>query len=148
MNLSKSAINELVLLSGLHDVGKIAIADNILNKSEALEKDEYEIMKTHPEIGYNIAMSSRDLRPIAKHILQHHERWDGKGYPQGLKGTEISLQARIISLVDSFDAMVNYRAYNKSKSLELALKEIALNSGAQFDPDVAAIFINMMNKEN
>lgn len=148
MHLSKSAISELVLLSGLHDVGKIAIADKILNKSEALEEDEYEVMKTHSEIGYNIAMSSQDLRPIAKHILQHHERWDGKGYPQGLKGSEISLQARIISLVDSFDAMVNNRVYNKPKSLELALKEVERNAGSQFDPDIAAFFIKLMNEEN
>ena len=98
-------------------------------------------MKRHPEIGYRISISSPELSPIADFILSHHERWDGKGYPRSLKGDEIPLQARIISVVDAYDAMTNDRPYSKSISKEEALEEIKRNSGSQFDPEIVEAFL-------
>lgn len=140
MAFSDSLIDDVILLSNLHDIGKIAIPDNILNKPDKLNEDEWKIMKTHCEIGYRIASSTKDIYSIAEGILSHHERWDGKGYPRGLKGLEIPLISRLISVVDAFDAMTNNRVYRKALSEDEAFKEIINNSGTQFDPKIVEIF--------
>lgn len=147
LGLSDKEIEELGLLAWLHDIGKIAIPDSILYKQGKLTEYEVEIMKTHPELGYNIALSSPDLAPIARYILEHHERWDGTGYPQGLKGTEISLQARILAIADAFDAMVNERSYKDKETIEEAIKDIERNAGTQFDPFIAEKFIEILKEE-
>ena len=101
-------------------------------------------MRKHPEIGFRIAQASPELITVAESILCHHERWDGRGYPQGLKGTSIPLLARILSVVDSFDAMTNDRVYQKAISREMALHEIEVCAGSQFDPSIRSLFIDMM----
>lgn len=144
LNLTEEQFNELELFATLHDIGKISIDDYILQKPDKLNEEEWEIMKKHPEIGYRIAMSSPELLHIAEYILCHHERWDGKGYPQGLAGEEIPLLSRILAVVDTYDAMTEDRPYRKGVSQELALKKIKKNAGTQFDPVVANIFIDIV----
>ncbi|HWT27519.1 MAG TPA: HD domain-containing phosphohydrolase, partial [Mobilitalea sp.] len=147
MNLLEEQLNELELLSTLHDIGKIGISDGILNKPDKLNPSEWEEMKRHPEMGYRIAMSTPELAPIADYILCHHERWDGSGYPQGLKGEDIPLLSRIISIADSYDAMTSDRSYRKAMPKEDALNEIRRNSGSQFDPKIVEIFLGNLVKD-
>ena len=146
LGLAQQSINELQLVSMLHDIGKIGIDDRILNKPGPLTKEEWEIMKHHPEIGYRIAMSSPELESIALYILHHHERWDGTGYPSGLSGEQIPLLSRILSVVDAFDAMTKDRIYRKAMSESAAVQEIMDNAGTQFDPKIAEIFIRLISK--
>ncbi len=144
MQLPQKSLDDLQLLSMLHDIGKVGIDDRILKKPGKLNEEEWRIMKKHPEIGYRITMSSPELEHIAQYILSHHERWDGKGYPHGLKGDEIPLLSRILSLVDAYDAMTEDRVYRKALSREEALEEITANSGTQFDPEIVKIFIEII----
>ncbi len=146
IGLTDSQLADLRLLCLLHDVGKIGIPLEILNKPGKLSDAEWKVLKTHPEKGYQIAMSSSDLNPIARMILYHHERWDGKGYPEGLAGNSIPLLSRVISIVDSYDAMVNDRAYRKALTPEQAQDEIRRNAGTQFDPALAAAFLEMLEE--
>ncbi|MGD9676963.1 MAG: HD domain-containing phosphohydrolase [Vulcanibacillus sp.] len=141
LNLTPIELYELELFATLHDIGKIAINDQILGKPGELTKDEWIEMKKHPEIGYRIAISSHELVPIADYILSHHERWDGNGYPQGLKGEEIPLLARILSVVDAYDAMTQDRVYRKALSETEAIEEIRRNAGTQFDQDIVNVFL-------
>jgi diguanylate cyclase (GGDEF)-like protein/PAS domain S-box-containing protein len=144
IGLTSQQFDELELLAKLHDIGKIGVDDQILNKPGSLTEDEWEMMKKHSEIGYRIAQSSVDLIPIAKYILYHHERWDGKGYPQGLKGEDIPLLSRIISVVDAYDAMTEDRIYRKGMSKEEAINIIKRNSGSQFDNNIVEIFLEVV----
>lgn len=128
----------------LHDIGKIGIADGILLKSGKLNSAEYEVMKTHSEIGYNILKNNEGLYDIARIILSHHERYDGNGYPDGLSGTAIPLGARIISVADAFDAMVTKRSYKDTFTIPQAIKEIEDKSGTQFDPEIAKVFLEIL----
>jgi len=143
MNLSQENIDELGLFAMLHDIGKIGIDSSILNKPGKLNSEEWEIMKRHPEIGYRIAMSATELKPIADYILTHHERWDGGGYPKGLSGQDIPLFSRILAVVDTYDAMTEDRVYRKGISREDSIKEIKENSGKQFDPIIVEIFLDI-----
>jgi len=147
MGLSDQEMVELELLSMLHDIGKIGIEDSILTKCAGLTDDEWHEMKKHPEIGYRIAMAAPELKHIAEYILCHHERWDGRGYPQGLSNEKIPILSRIISIVDSYDAMTNDRVYRKAISKEKAKSEILENAGTQFDPKVARLFVNEVLRE-
>jgi diguanylate cyclase (GGDEF)-like protein/PAS domain S-box-containing protein len=143
LKLSHYEIVELKLLSVLHDVGKIGVPDNILNKPGNLTPEEWYEMKKHPEIGYRIAQSTSELSHISELILTHHERWDGAGYPQGIAHENIPKLARIIAIVDSFDAMTNNRTYKKTLSVEQALAEIKRCSGTQFDPELVEAFLKI-----
>lgn len=134
----------LTLLSQVHDLGKVGIPDTILNKTSPLTDTEWETMRLHPEKGYRIALSSPDLSPVADLILKHHERWDGTGYPLGIKGEEIPLECRILSIVDSFDAMTNDRPYSRAKDKDSAIEEIKKCSGTQFDPTLVDIFLTVI----
>jgi diguanylate cyclase (GGDEF)-like protein len=125
----------------LHDIGKIAIGDDILNKEQKLTSDELQAIRQHPEIGYRILLSAYGVSDITKGILSHHERWDGQGYPKGLKGTEIPLISRIITIADSYDAMTSVRPYKNRMTPEEAAEELKKHAGTQFDPDLAGIFI-------
>ena len=147
LNLSQSDKDRLELLATLHDIGKVAISDNILTKPGTLTQEEWAEMKRHPEIGYRIAMSSPELIPVAEGILCHQERWDGTGYPQALKGEKIPLLSRIIAVVDAYDAMTQDRPYRRSMTREAALAEIMSNAGTQFDPTIAQIFVKKCNEE-
>ncbi len=144
VGLHENKLDELKLLAVLHDIGKIAIPDSILFKPGKLTDEEWKIMKTHPEIGYRIAVLSPELIPIAEAILTHHERWDGKGYPKGLWGVDIQVTSRIISIVDTFDAMTHKRVYKDALSEEEALREIEHCAGNQFDPVLAMKFVEIM----
>lgn len=144
LGLSNSELNNLSILATLHDIGKTNINEKILKKKTSLNDKEWKIIKKHPEYGYKIASSSEEFAGIAKYILAHHERWDGKGYPNNLKGEEIPYLARVISIVDAYDVMTHDRPYSKRISRKEALKEIKDCEGSQFDPKLAEVFIKMM----
>jgi putative nucleotidyltransferase with HDIG domain len=124
----------------LHDIGKIQIPDQILMKPTQLTKEEYEIIQTHPAVG---AEAVKDVEGLAENIYvirSHHERWDGKGYPDRLKGTEIAILARVVSIADAFDAMTSSRSYRSAMSLDEAHKRILEGKGTQFDPNLVEVF--------
>ncbi|OIQ55541.1 PAS domain S-box protein [Neomoorella thermoacetica] len=147
VGLSAQQLANLSLLAQVHDLGKVGIPDRILFKRGPLTEKEWEVMRQHPEKGYRIAMSSPDLAGIADLILKHHEKWDGTGYPLGLKEEEIPIECRILSIVDAFDAMTSGRPYCRTKTIEDALKEIRRCAGTQFDPRLAEAFIEMITSE-
>lgn len=147
LNLTDSDLGKLALLAVLHDIGKIAIPHSILLKPGKLTDEEWEVMKSHTEKGYRIASASPELESIAEYILHHHERWDGKGYPSGLKGEEIPLLSRIITVVDSHDVMIHDRPYHKAMSEEAAQEELLRCSGTQFDPHLVTVFLEVINNE-
>lgn len=141
LNLSTDKLDELYLLARLHDIGKIGIDSKILNKPGKLTDEEWEIMKTHCEIGYRIAASTPDLMHIAYGILTHHERYDGTGYPKGLKGEQIPLLSRLLTIVDAFDVMTHDRPYKTRMTVDEAIEELKICSGKQFDPNLVEICI-------
>ncbi|MCR5082914.1 MAG: diguanylate cyclase [Parasporobacterium sp.] len=145
MNMSYAETSELELLAVLHDIGKITIAERILHKPGPLDEDEWTLMRQHSEKGYYIAKASPELSSIAMGILCHHERWDGKGYPNGFKEEQIPLIARVVSVIDSFDVMTHDRPYKKAMPVEDAVKELNACKGSQFDPDVVDCFVNAIN---
>ncbi|MCQ2527959.1 MAG: diguanylate cyclase [Saccharofermentans sp.] len=144
LGLSDVQQSDLALLCILHDIGKIGIPLEILNKPAKLSDSEWRMMKTHTEKGYQIATSSQELSHIADMILHHHECWDGRGYPDGLSKESIPLLSRIIAVVDSYDAMVNDRAYRPAMPVEDAIKELKRCAGTQFDPSIVNEFVHML----
>lgn len=146
IGLPKEKLDELELAATLHDIGKISIDRKILTKPEALDEEEWREIKKHPAIGYRIASTVPELRHIAEYILCHHERWDGKGYPQGLAGEEIPLLSRIIAIADAFDSMTQERAYRGAMSAGAAADEILRGAGGQFDPGLARAFAETCNE--
>ena len=126
----------------LHDIGKIAIDYSIINKPAKLTDSEYEEVKRHPAIGYRILSSSGIFCDVANIVIAHHERIDGKGYPKGLKGDEISKSAKIISVCDAYDAMTSERPYRKPLSKEEAIEELIAGKNKQFDEEIVDIFID------
>lgn len=145
IGMSKNEIKDMHLFAQFHDIGKVGIPDRILFKPGRLTEEEKIEMNRHTEIGYRIAESSPDLTHISDWILKHHEWWDGNGYPFKLKGEEIPLQSRILSIVDTFDAMTNNRPYRKALSKEIALVEIVRFKGIQFDPMLVDEFVKLIN---
>ena len=139
--------SRLSLLCLLHDIGKIGIPLEILNKPGKLSEEEWNILRSHTEKGYEIAKSNNELKEIAEEIRHHHERWDGKGYPDGLSCESIPLLSRVIAVVDAFDAMTNNRSYRMAKSVADAMEELKRCAGSQFDPFIVSEFLQMI-KEN
>ncbi len=148
MELPESEIERLRVLAKVHDIGMIDIPDRVLCKSAPLNEEEWEMIKKHPETGYRIARSSKELAYIADGILNHHENWDGSGYPEGLRGTEISLLARIIAVADAFEIMSSGRPYKKPMRRAEIIAEFKKCSGYQFDPGIVLVFIKLIEDEN
>lgn len=149
LKLSDEELNELSLLALLHDIGKVGVSQNILQKPGPLTPEEWKEMKNHTEIGYRIAQNIPELSTVSEYILSHHERWDGKGYPNGLAGDNIPLLCRILAVADAYDAMTNDRAYRKALGKEKAIAELRKNSGTQFDSNIVSVFIQLIvNKES
>lgn len=145
LGLTAEEINALSTLANLHDIGKIAVPEQILNKTSELTSDEWVAIKQHSETGYRVATMVAEFAPIANFILYHHERWDGKGYPYGLKEDEIPLLSRIISVVDAYDVMTHDKPYRKRMSEDEVIKELYRCSGSQFDPDVINAFVRNLS---
>jgi len=141
MNFEKDDINQIRIAGLVHDIGKIGIDEKILNKAGRLSDFEWSELKKHPEAGWRILSSMAEFSEIAKFVLDHHEKFDGSGYPNGLKGEEIPIEARIITVSDSYDAMTSRRSYRDAISKEEALKEIIRCSGTHFDPEVVDVFV-------
>jgi HD-GYP domain-containing protein (c-di-GMP phosphodiesterase class II) len=143
LKLTDKDIEDLRYASILHDIGKIGISASILNKEGKLTDEEFDEIKKHPVIAYNILKDVEFIKSGLNGILQHHERYDGKGYPHGIKEKEICIFARIMCVADAFDAMTSDRPYRKGMSMENALKEIERCKGTQFDPEIADLLIAM-----
>ena len=143
MKVPREMIRHIELGALFHDIGKIGIRDDVLNKPSRLTESEYEHMKLHPIVAEQILSPIEELRPIVDIVKHEHERWDGAGYPAGLKGTEIPLGSRLIAITDAWDSMVFDRIYRKALPHEVALAEIEKNSGTQFDPDCVKIFVEI-----
>jgi diguanylate cyclase (GGDEF)-like protein len=147
MGLSDEEVKRISIAGLLHDVGKIGVPDDILNKEGRLTNEEYGMMKSHPVLGYNIIACVDELKETLPYVLHHHERPDGKGYPHGLKGDEIPLGARILAVVDAFHSMTSARPYRKVPlSIELALEELKKGKGTQFDSVVVEEFIEIIDE--
>ena len=147
MGLDEATLHTLKIGGLFHDIGKIGIPDSILLKESKLSDDEYSQIKNHPTIGAHIlgdAKVFKDILPMVKH---HHERFDGRGYPSGLAGTDIPLIARIAAVADTFDAMTSKRTYRNSLPLDFVKEEIKKCSGTQFDPEIANIFLDILNND-
>jgi len=139
--LSSKEMEDLFVASILHDVGKAFIPNTILNKPTRLTVDEWGEIKKHPQMGHDFLMGLNNFENVSKIILHHHERYDGKGYPYGLEGEKIPFLSRIISVADSFDAMISERPYKKTMSIDEAVQEIEQNKKFQFDEEIASVFL-------
>lgn len=144
--LKEAEISALATLALVHDIGKVGVPDHILLKPSALTPKERVIMEGHAEIGYRIAMAAPELCPVAEYILHHHEWWDGKGYPSGLKGEEIPIACRVLAIVDAYDAMTNARPYRQPMSKSEAVAELRRCAGRQFDPELVEKFIPLIDR--
>ncbi len=142
LGISHEKTQEIHISGHLHDIGKIGVPDRVLLKPGKLNDEEWALMKKHPEIGADILSKSSHFSRIAAIILHHHERWDGKGYPFGAKGTEIPIGARIIAVCDSIDAMASARAYRKALPLDVVKSEIEKNIGIMYDPKIAQVALD------
>lgn len=148
MNLPQTIVRYIEYAALLHDIGKIGISDSILLKKGKLTDEEQKIIRQHPTIGYKIILPVKYLNPIAPLVLYHHEWYDGSGYPEGISGEEIPLGARIVSVIDAFDAMTSDRPYRKAPSVNIAVNELKKGIGKQFDPRIVKIFLDILNREN
>nr|WP_281350144.1 diguanylate cyclase [Alkalibaculum sporogenes] len=141
LKLTNEQISELKSIGLMHDIGKIAIDEKILTETKSLSESDWIEIRRHSEIGYRILSSINEYAVLAGYVLAHHERWDGTGYPKGLKGEEIPWQSRIVAVADAYDAMVSKRHYKEALSKKDAMEEIKRNAGTQFDPEIAKVFI-------
>ena len=140
IGVSAAELRALKLGALLHDIGKIFVPVVLLRKPAALTQEESTTMRRHPRDGQRLLCASPTLAAAARATLEHHERWDGGGYPQGLSGKAIGLEARVIAVADAFDVMVNERPYRRAMSYEAALAELIRCAGTQFDPHIVATF--------
>lgn len=146
LGLSPSQLEDIHIAAILHDVGKIGISERIISKPDRLSREEFDIMKDHPAHGMRILEPIGFSRSISNAIYQHHERFDGKGYPQGIGGEDISLAARILSVADTIDAMISERPYRGTISAEAVLRELDKEAGLQFDPEVGQVAKKLINQ--
>lgn len=143
LGLPREQIRQIELGALFHDIGKIGIRDEVLNKQGQLTDSEYEHIKLHPLVAEQILSPIEELRPVVQIVKHEHERWDGQGYPDGLRGNQIPLGARIIAIADAWDSMVYDRVYRRALSHEDALRELEKAAGMQFDPDCVRVFVQM-----
>ena len=146
MGFDQEKLEEIKIGGLLHDIGKIGIADNILIKAGKLTPEEYSEIKTHPVKGYEILKDIESVSQFIPYVLEHHEKFDGTGYPRNLKGEEIRVEGRILSLADALDAMTSDRVYKKRITIEQAYSEIMRCSGTQFDPKIVGVFKTLWDK--
>ncbi len=144
LDLSSEEVRDTYWAGMVHDIGKLLIPIGVINKKSELSLSDYEVIKQHPYWGYKALNESDSLKHIAKYVLYHHERWDGKGYPKGLKGEEIPLISQIIAIADCWDAMRSNRSYRDALSYQAALAELKNNSGKQFDPKLVNEFLEIV----
>ena len=147
LGLEESELQNLEVAALLHDIGKVGIPDAILRKPSRLDPDEYALMKKHPEYGWAVLRMLPGFERAALDILHHHENFDGKGYPAGLKELEIPVVSRIVSVIDAFDAMVSSRPYRVGLPHEEAIRRLIESSGTQFDPVVVQCFVSFAQAE-
>ena len=147
LGVRESCMPDLEMGALLHDIGKIGIPDNILNKPGRLTPEEYEMVKRHPEFGWTVIRKLPGLEQTSLYVLHHHENFDGTGYPARLKASEIPIGSRIVSVIDAFDAMVSCRPYRNGLPLEEAIRRLNEASGTQFDPAVIKSFIPIAQSE-
>jgi putative nucleotidyltransferase with HDIG domain len=143
MKLSERQIEGLRVIGYLHDIGKIAVPAEILSKPSQLTEIEHAMVKAHAQTGYDILKDLEFPWPVAEAVLQHHERLDGSGYPQGLKATDIILEARILMVADVVEAMASHRPYRASLGLDAAIDELTTNKGTLYDPDVVIACVRL-----
>jgi len=144
MDLGHEETEEIVLAAALHDIGKIGVPDAVLLKKGSLTDEEFEWIRVHPEFGWMAVRNVDGFQNASLLILHHHERWDGKGYPGNLRGSEIPLGSTIIAVADSFDALTTDRPYRAGRSSSEAVREICRCSSTQFNPDVVRAFCDVM----
>jgi len=144
MNFDKDDANQMKIAGLILDIGKIGIDEKILNKAGILTDVERKEIEKHPEIGWSVLSSTNEFSELAQFVLAHHERWDGGGYPNGLKGEEIPIEARIITVADAYDAMTSERSYRNGVTKEEAIKELKRCSGTHFDPEIVEVFVNQV----
>jgi putative nucleotidyltransferase with HDIG domain len=147
LNLPKDDVELIKQAAMLHDLGKIGISENILLKKGKLNKKEFDEIKKHPQIGADIIRPIQFLHDLIPFIFYHHERWDGKGYPSGIRGEDIPLGARVIAIADVYQALISDRPYHKAFSKEAAIEIIKKSSGTQFDPRVVSAFLKVVGKQ-
>jgi HD-GYP domain-containing protein (c-di-GMP phosphodiesterase class II) len=147
LGLEEAELQNLEVAALLHDIGKVGIPDAILRKPGRLDPDEYALMKKHPEYGWAVLRMLPGFERAALDILHHHESFDGKGYPAGLKDTEIPVVSRIVCVIDAFDAMVSSRPYRKGLPYQEAVRRLNEASGTQFDPVVVQSFLSFAEAE-
>ena len=147
LKMDDDEVKNVYWASILHDIGKIGISDRILRKKAALTQDDWVLIKMHPTIGSNIVCSIDALPSLAPTIFAHQEKYDGTGYPKGLRGKDIPLGARILGIADAYQAMVEHRYYREARTHEEAVTELKKVRGTQFDPEVLDVFINVVNSE-
>lgn len=141
LGLNQREMGDIEVAALLHDIGKVGIPDAILQKPAKLTAEEYELMKKHPEYGWAVLRQVPGMERASLLILHHHESFDGRGYPGGLKGSETPMGSRIVSVIDAFDAMVSSRPYRKGLPFEDAERRLRESSGTQFDPEVVNVFL-------
>jgi HD-GYP domain-containing protein (c-di-GMP phosphodiesterase class II) len=146
LGLRGAELRQLELGAVLHDVGKIGIPDSVLLKPGPLDRDEWALMRCHPAWGADLISAAPGLGPIAEIALTHHERWDGLGYPAGLRAWQVPQASRVIAVCDAFDAMISERSYRPALSPQAAVRELRAGAGTQFDPEVVAVFDQAMRQ--
>jgi len=140
---SEEELRWLTIGATLHDIGKIGVPDHILNKPGPLNSEEFWVMRQHPEMGARMLDGIPFLKPIVPYVLYHHERWDGKGYPEGLSGSDAPLQGRLLAIADTVDAILSNRPYRKANTPDKAIEELTIYRGIQFDPELVDIFVDL-----
>ncbi len=146
MGVSESELRAIEIASVLHDIGKVGVPNEILQKPGRLTDEEMDIVRKHSEYGWGILRNIPGFEAISLLVLHHHERWDGKGYPSGLAGEEIPFGARVVAVVDTFDAMLSDRPYRKGMTLEVVLEKLRPEAGRQFDPEILAQFMDIASR--